>query len=64
MSVRTDADEKLEEASDHLKKAWQLMKEAIDPDTYGSNDFKDEFVNSINEYSNKIYLIYRKINFK
>jgi len=40
MSVRTDADEKLEEASDHLKKAWQLMKEAIDPDTCGSKDFK------------------------
>ena len=40
MSVRTDADEKLEEASEHLKKAWQLMKEAIDPDTCGSKDFK------------------------
>lgn len=49
MSVRTTADEKKDEALEHLHEAYKCLLEVLDPETYGSGDFNDEYIHAIEE---------------
>lgn len=62
MSVRTTSDEKLDEAAEHLKKAWRLMIEAIDPGTYGSNEFRPDYIEQVNQDSSTVFQVYKRLN--
>ena len=39
MSVQTTADDRRDEAKEHISKACTCLLEAVDPDTWGSSDF-------------------------
>ncbi len=43
MSVITSADQNIEEAKDHIKNAIQNLHKVIDPDTWGSKEYKAEY---------------------
>lgn len=44
MSVITTADKKKEEALEHVTQAYKLLMEALDPNTWGSEEYMREYV--------------------
>ncbi len=44
MGVTTTADEKLNEAREHLKQAQIKILEVLNPDTWGHNEFNAEYI--------------------
>jgi len=43
MSVRTDADKALEDARNHITEAYKCLLTVINPDTWGSDGYSEEF---------------------
>lgn len=54
MSVRTTADDKVEEAKEHLRQAYKALLVAMDEDTWGYADYSEEYLNTIRKVSGKI----------
>ncbi len=50
MSVTTRADEKLAEARDYIREARKCLSEALNPDTWGAEEFKDIYVNDLHDF--------------
>lgn len=61
MSVTTTADEKRDEAKDHMKQAYECLLVALDEDTWGSTDYNDDYVDKLHEVAIKILKLKRKI---
>lgn len=49
MSVRTIADDLREEAKDHIEKAYKCLLAALDPETWGSEDFNEDYIATMEE---------------
>ena len=47
MSVTTKADERLEDAMDHINEAQKAIMEVLDPDTWGHDEYKPEFIDEL-----------------
>lgn len=61
MSVRTTADEKLDEAKDLINQAYKLLLEVLNPDTYGSDEYEEEYINTVHESVLDLLKIKRKL---
>lgn len=62
MSVRTTSDEKLDDARNHILSAQKLLLEVVHPDTWGHDEYSDEFVEKILEASIELIKLSRKIH--
>lgn len=49
MSVQTTADEKISEAKDLIKQSYVCLQKALDEDTWGSQDYKDTYIEAIED---------------
>lgn len=47
MSVKTEADTLLEEAREELSSSIAKFQKVLDPDTWGSKQYKDEFIEDL-----------------
>ena len=47
MSVRTTAENKRDEAKEYVEKAYKLLIEATDPETWGSEDWNKGYRNKL-----------------
>ena len=61
MSVTTTSDEKLDDARNHILSAQKLLMEALHPDTWGHDDYDDEFIEKILEVSVELIKLSRKL---
>lgn len=49
MSVRTPADEKRDEAKEHISEAYKCLLDTLNPDTWGSDQFSKEYIATMEE---------------
>jgi hypothetical protein len=49
MGVVTTSDKKLSEAKDHINHAYKFLMEAIDTDTWGSDNYNKEYLAKLEE---------------
>ena len=61
MGVTTTADEKLQSAKDHIGDAVKDLREFLDPDTWGNADYKEEFLEEVEQVYVKLCKIKRKM---
>lgn len=57
--MRTKFDELVEEATDSVKKANKLLKEALDEDTWGFNDMEEEYLINLEQVQHQLALLLR-----
>lgn len=61
MSVRTKADEQKDEAIHHIDKSIKHLMESLDVDTWGNEDFNDDFIVTMEESVLKLIRIKRDL---
>ena len=61
MSVRTTADKRLEDANEHLNQAYKAILEALDSNTWGSDQYCDKFVKRLEKMAVKISTMKSKL---
>jgi hypothetical protein len=61
MSVQTTADERRDEAKELIKKAYKCLQEALDEDTWGSQDYKDEYIETMEDALVTLRKLQRKL---
>lgn len=61
MSVRTTADERIDQAREHVKSAIKNLQEALDEDTWGHDDYKEEYIDELFELTHQLRKIKRKL---
>ena len=54
MSVKTRTDELIEEVRQEVYNTRKKLEEAIDADTWGARDFKDEHIEKIEKYISQL----------
>ena len=47
MSVRTAADEKIDEAKDHIQKAIECLSEVVINRCYGTSEYSEDYLNKL-----------------
>lgn len=61
MSVTTTADEKRDQAKQCVLDAAKALDEMIDPSTWGSDEFKKEYLIEMTKIAYELKLIYRRM---
>lgn len=61
MSVTTTADEKIRNAKELLSQAYKELLVVLDEDTWGHNDLKEDYVDTVQEVAVEILKLKRKI---
>lgn len=61
MSVTTDADRKLEAARENIAQAYDNLRDFLDPDTWGSNEYNDKFKEKVEKTTLKLLKIKSKL---
>lgn len=61
MGVRTTADDKLDEVIDNINDAYKNIMVVIDPNTWGSEEFKSEYLFKLEEIAIKLARIKRDL---
>lgn len=61
MSVRTKADELIIDAKENINAAIRALTEATDDDTWGSNEFNDDYNKKLDEAIDKLRDIRRAL---
>ena len=61
MSLQTRADDRRDEAKDLLKQAYKCLQEALDEDTWGSQDYKEEYIETMEEALITLRKLQRKL---
>ena len=61
MSVTTRADKLIAEAKEHLEKAFYKLLEASHKNTWGSSNFKEEYLEELETTALKVNKLKRKI---
>jgi len=61
MSVRTSADEKRDEAKEHIKDALKCLTEVTDDETWGYEDYSDDYKDKLEESINLLRKIKRML---
>jgi hypothetical protein len=59
--MTTTADNKRDEAKEHLKQSLKCLKEVLDPDTWGHDQFKDSYMEDVEEVYMSILLSVKKL---
>lgn len=54
MSVTTRADEKLDEVREHISNSISCLNEILDPNTWGSDEYKEIFKHTLNDVRHKL----------
>jgi hypothetical protein len=62
MSVRTEADERLDAARSKIRAARKDLLAVLDEETWGHDDFNDEFRLTINDSAQELYVILNKLH--
>lgn len=62
MSVTTTADEKLQETKDHLWNAYKSLMVVLDPNTWGHEDYKQEYIEKLHTLAMKMLELKKYIN--
>lgn len=58
-TMRTDADDKLDDAKEKILGAWHDLQAVLDPNTHGHEDFLDEFLQSVHSVSGRLYCLHK-----
>ncbi len=61
MSVTTTADEKLRSAREHISQAYQNILEALNPSTWGSDEYNSEYQVTLHEILMDLYKLEKKL---
>ena len=61
MSVTTTADEKIREAKDKLTEAYKALLTVLDEDTWGHGEFKEGYMDTVQEVAMEILKWKRKL---
>jgi hypothetical protein len=61
MGVYTTSDQKIQEAKDLIKGAYKLLLEASDEDTWGSSEFRDDYITTLHEVALELIKIKKKL---
>jgi hypothetical protein len=61
MGVITTADEKRDKAKEHVDLAYKYLLEALDPGTWGSDDFNKDYISTMEESLLKLIQIKRDL---
>lgn len=61
MSVRTTAEEKLEEAKQHLSEARRCVADALEPTTWGYENFSKEKLDLLEQTLMTLYRLSRQL---
>lgn len=61
MSVTTKADEKRIKAKELISDAYKELLVFLDEETWGHNDFKDEYIDTVHEVACELLKLKRKL---
>lgn len=61
MSVRTTADEKIDEARQNIREAAKALSEVVVDDCYGADEYKEEFQETLREVLNDLLNIKNRL---
>ncbi len=61
MGVTTTADIKLSNAKDKISEAYKELLEVLDEDTWGHDEFKDGFLDTVQEVAMELLKLKRKL---
>ena len=61
MSVITPADEKIDEAREHLTIAYKAVLSVLDPDIHGSDQYSTEYTDGLLDAAKEILIARRKL---
>jgi len=61
MSATTTADEKIESVRANVRDAVKDLREFLDPETWGSGDYSDEFIEEVEEVYLELCRIKKKL---
>lgn len=61
MGVRTTADEKVTKAKELISEAYRELLVALDDDTYGHDDFKEDYTDLLQEVAMELLKLKRKL---
>ena len=61
MSVYTTADSKKDSAAEHIKQAIQDLHDFTSPNTWGHEDYKDDYINEIIKYEMELKIMLNKL---
>lgn len=61
MGVTTTADEKIRKAKDLISEAYKELLYVLDEDTWGSSDYRQDYLDTIQEVAMELLKIKRKI---
>jgi hypothetical protein len=61
MGVTTTADEKIRSAKDLISEAYKELLIALDVDTWGHNEFKEEYIDQVQEVVIELLKLKRKL---
>lgn len=61
MGITTSADEKRDEALDHLNKAYLCILEVINPDTFGGDEYSDDYIEEMERAAITLVGLKRKL---
>lgn len=61
MGVITTADENLLNAKNKIKEAYESLLIALDDNTWGSSDYNEEYIDTIQKITLKLMKYYKKI---
>lgn len=61
MSVTTTADDKIREAKENLSNAYKALMIVLDDDTWGHNEFREGYMDEVQEVAMDILKLKRKL---
>lgn len=61
MGVYTNADAKKDSAAEHIKQAIQDIHDLTSPDTWGHEEYSEDFMNEMIKYEMELKLMLKKI---
>lgn len=61
MGVRTTADEKIEEAKEHLAKAYAALLVVLDEETWWHRDYTADYIDNVQNVNAEIMKLKRKL---
>jgi len=61
MGVVTTADEKRDKAKELIQEAYSLLSQAVDPETWGSKDFSEQYIDKLEDCLVELRKIKRKL---
>ena len=61
VTIVTTADERRDDAKDYIEKAYKCLIEATDDDTWGANEYREDYKETLEEIAIQLRKLKRKI---